>query len=105
MEAQVEARLDAYVSNMNGVLPQFAKVARSVDGTLGQDDLLEAILPLVTAAPPTRAPKGCPRVLLLGGPGSKAEEIGKAMAARYGVIFVSARELLHAASLKPDRIG
>ena len=27
------------------------------------------------------------------------------MAARYGVIFVSARELLHAASLKPDRTG
>jgi len=60
-------------------------------------------MPLVTSEMPTRAPRGCPRVLLLGGPGSESEALGSALAQRYSAKFISAIDLLHAASLRGDK--
>jgi len=63
------------------------------------------VLPYITAAPLTKAPRGCPRVLLLGGPGSGKEELGHAMAERFGAKLISALELMQAAALSGTQIG
>jgi len=52
---------------------------------------------------PTRAPRGCPRVLLIGGPGSDAETLGAALAQTYGAKHISAIELLHGAALNGSK--
>ena len=40
-----------------------------VDGAAPKEAIYEQVAPRVTAELPSRAPRGCPRVLLLGGPG------------------------------------
>jgi len=101
--ARVSERLLAYRQSMSGVLPSFSAVSAEVDGSAAVDALLQTCLPLVTTSMPSRAPRGAPRVLLLGGPGSNAETVGASLALRYGAKLVSAIELLHAASLQGDK--
>ena len=79
------------------------QVLKDLDGTLPSAALLDAALPTVTAELPSRAPRGCPRVLLLGGPGSGAEGRGSSLAAVYGAKLISASELLHGAALSGSR--
>ena len=61
--------------------------------------LYTALLPSITPEMPSRAPRGSARVMLLGGPGSRAEELGEALTAAYGAVLVSAPQLLRAAAL------
>jgi adenylate kinase family enzyme len=75
----------------------------SMPGEAGVSKLLELALPTITNEMPTRAPRGCARVLLLGGPGSNAEAVGAALAATYGAKLISAIELLHGAALTGSR--
>ena len=100
---RVAERLLAYRTEMAGVLPQFATVAVELDGSVageaGVSKLLEQALKHLTAEMPTRAPRGCPRVLLAGGPGTNAEALGAALAATYGAKLISAIDLLHGAAL------
>jgi len=96
----VADRLLTYRQDMTRVLDMFKSVRKSVDASLSKSEIDALILPLVSSAMPSRAPRGCPRVLLLGGPGSGVDELADAVAMRYGVVSVSARELLHAESLK-----
>ena len=70
-----------------------------VDGTMPMDRLVEAVLPLLNVAMPTRAPRGCVRMVLVGGPGSKANHLGAALVQRYGGNLISAVDVLHNASL------
>lgn len=100
---RVTERLATYRREIQGVLPCFEKVLKELDGsTPGEDgitSLLELAMPTVTADMPTRAPRGCPRVLLLGGPGSDTDGLGAALALRYSAKFISALDVLHAAAL------
>jgi len=99
----VAGRLLTYRQGIAGVLPCFRQVLKELDGSVGGDKgiqaLVDAALPLITSDMPSRAPRGCPRVLLLGGPGANTEELGAALAQTYGVKHVSAIELLHSAAL------
>jgi len=79
------------------------EIADSKAGEGGVSALLEAALPHITAEMPTRAPRGCPRVLLLGGPGSDAETLGAALAATYEAKLISAMELLHGAAINGNK--
>jgi len=67
---------------------------------MNADEIHAQIAPTVTAAMPSRAPRGAPRVVLLGGPAAGDEELGTGMAKRYGVVHVSALQLLKAAASK-----
>jgi len=107
MKGAVEARLLEYRQKFVGVLPCFEKVAVALDGSTpgeaGVQKLLAAALPTITADMPSRAPRGCPRVLLIGGPGSQTETLGAALAQAYGAKHVSALELLHGAALNGSK--
>ncbi len=81
-----------------------AQVLREIDGSLPNNELLEAALPHITAEHPTRAPRGCPRVLLLGGPGSNSAKLGEALSEAYGATMVSAADLLHSAKLSGSKM-
>jgi len=102
---RVAERLHVYRQQMAGVLPAFSKVLSEIDGAApgGVDRLLELALPLVTTSMPSRAPRGAPRVLLLGGPGSNAETVGSALSLRYGAKLVSAMEIVRAAESNGDK--
>jgi len=106
---RVTERLGYYRQDMEGVFPLYSKVLKDLDGTTpgeaGITKLLEMAIPLVTSEMPTRAPRGCPRVLLLGGPGSDSEALGAALAQRYSAKFISAVDLLHAASLTGNKVA
>ena len=52
-----------------------------------------------------RRSRGCPRVLLLGGPGANVEGVGAALAQTYGAKHVSAIDLLHGAALNGSKEG
>lgn len=99
----VASRLLAYRQGMAGVLPCFKTVTVELDGATpgepGLAKLVDAALPTITADMPTRAPRGAARVMLLGGPGSNAEQLGAALAQTYGAKHISAIELLHGAAL------
>lgn len=103
----VTGRVLKYRQAMAGVLPIFTKVLKELDGSTpgekGVTKLLEAALPLITADMPSRAPRGCPRVLLIGGPGSNTETLGAGLAQVYGVKHISAIELLHGAALNGSK--
>ena len=105
--ARVGERIGLYRRAMEGVFPCFEKVLVELDGGVageaGVAKLLDAALPTVTSDMPTRAPRGCPRVALLGGPGSNAEGVGAALAATYGAKLISAMDLLHGASLNGSK--
>ena len=73
---QVELRLAAYRQAAAAVLPHFRKVLRELDGTLKKEVLYRVVDPLITPEMPSRAPRGCARVVLLGGPGARSEEVG-----------------------------
>mmetsp|Transcript_1296 Transcript_1296/g.3666 ORF Transcript_1296/g.3666 Transcript_1296/m.3666 type:complete len:483 (+) Transcript_1296:43-1491(+) len=105
--ARVAQRLAEYRQSMSGMLPSFSKVTAEVDGALkgGIDAVIEAALRLISAEMPTRAPRGAPRVALLGGPGSGAESVGAAAASRYGAKLVSAIDLLHNAALSGNKVA
>ena len=72
---QVALRLAAYRQSAAAVLPHFRKVLKELDGSLKHEVLYRVIDPLVTPEMPSRAPRGCARVVLLGGPGSRSEEV------------------------------
>jgi adenylate kinase family enzyme len=76
MPEQVELRLATYRQTAAAVLPHFRKVLNELDGSLKKDVLYRVVDPLVTPEMPSRAPRGCARVVLLGGPGSRSEEVG-----------------------------
>ena len=78
---QVELRLAAYRQAAAAVLPHFRKVLRELDGTLKKEVLYRVVDPLITPEMPSRAPRGCARVVLLGGPGARSEEVGGTPAA------------------------
>jgi len=103
----VAARLLAYRKSMAGALAAFPKVLVELDGSLpgeaGVSKLLELALPTITADMPTRAPRGSPRILLLGGPGANADVLGRALSQRYGAKLISAIELLHGAALSGSK--
>ena len=92
-------RLVTYRRAMAKVLPCFTKQMHEVDGTMPMDRLVEAVLPLLNVAMPTRAPRGCVRMVLVGGPGSKANQLGAALVQRYGGNLISAVDVLQNASL------
>ena len=73
---QVALRLQTYRQTAAAVLPHFRKVLTELDGSLKKDVLYRVVDPLVTPEMPSRAPRGCARVVLLGGPGSRSEEVG-----------------------------
>ena len=102
-KTEVASRLLKYRQNMAGVLAAFKPVLKELDGATpgeaGLTKLVEAALPLITSEMPSRAPRGCPRVLLIGGPGSEVESTGAAVAQTYGAKHISAIELLHGAAL------
>lgn len=104
---RVAERLMAYRQGMAGVLPLFKTVSVELDGSgngeAGMSSLVDAALKHVTADMPSRAPRGGPRVLLLGGPGSNLESVGSALAEMYGAKHVSAYDLLHGASLNGNK--
>ena len=106
---KVAERLKAYRSSMSGVLPCFSKVLVELDGAIpgeaGAKKLCEAALPTITAEMPSRAPRGCPRVLLIGGPGSNAESLGAALATTYGAKHISAIALLHGAAVNGSKVA
>ena len=105
----VSERLASYRQAMQDVLPQFAKTLVELDGSkagsAGVDAMIDKIVGggLVTTEMPTRAPRGCPRVLLLGGPGADLTALGAALAQRYGVKCISAIDLLHAAAINGNK--
>lgn len=97
--ARVAERIAAYRKNMAAVLPLFKRCSTEVDAsTATAENLAETILPIATAPTPSRAPRGCPRVALLGGPGSKAEAVAASAAARYGAVLISARAIIKSAA-------
>ena len=98
-EEKVVARLAAYRRIAAEVLPYFPKVLLELDAGLPKEVLYTALLPSITPEMPSRAPRGSARVMLLGGPGSRAEELGEALTAAYGAVLVSAPQLLRAAAL------
>ena len=104
---RVAERIGLYRRAMGEVFTSFEKVVVELDGAAageaGVQKLVEAALPTLTSEMPTRAPRGCPRVVLLGGPGAKAESVGAALAATYGAKLISALDLLHAASLNGSK--
>ena len=100
MDDRVAERLGAYKTAMPQVLRLFKATLKHVNATRPKEMLHSAIIPLVSSAAPSRAPAGSPRVLLLGGPGSGAQELPEQLALRHGVVNVSAGELLRAAALK-----
>ena len=104
-EEKVEVRLETYRRSAAAVLPYFPKVLSELDASLPKETLCEAALPLITPNMPSRAPRGCPRVVLLGGPGSGAEALGEELAAFYGARLVSAPQLLQAAALSGSVTG
>jgi len=105
-EARVEERLSLYRDAMGGAAPLFNKVLKDID-IEGKSEaaVLEEVLPYISTEVPTKAPRGCPRVLLLGGPGSGKEALAAAMAERFGAKLVSALELMQAAVLSGSPLG
>lgn len=103
-EDQVSTRLAAYRQSAATVLPHFLKVLSEVDGALPKDVLYEAIAPSISADMPSRAPRGCPRVVLLGGPGSRSEEVAEEVALQFGAKLISAPAILKAESLRPESV-
>lgn len=104
-EEQVTLRLTAYRQQAAAVLPFFRKVLSELDATLSKDVLYNALAPLVTPDMPSRAPRGCARVVLLGGPGSRSEEVAEELCAMYGTRLVSATALLHAQATRPGAVN
>ena len=104
---RVAERLAKYRKDMAGVLPCFSKVlveiADSKTGDKGVNKLLDAALSHITSEMPTRAPRGCPRVLLLGGPGAENEAVGAALASTYGAKLISGIDLLHGAAINGSK--
>jgi adenylate kinase len=104
---RVTERLAKYRKDMAAVLPCFSKVlveiADTKAGEGGVSKLLDAALPHISSEMPTRAPRGCPRVLLLGGPGAESEALGAALASTYSVTLISALDLLHAAAINGSK--
>jgi len=100
---EVTKRLLMYRNSMASVLPSFSKLLVELDGSqpgeVGVAALRDAALPTITSDMPTRAPRGCPRVMLMGGPGSNVEGLGAALAEQYGAKHISTIELLHGAAL------
>jgi len=99
MPERVAERLVAARQAEAALRQSFHSTIKVVDGSLPSAQLLEEILPKICTKMPSRAPRGCPRVALLGGPGSGTLDLAKRASARYGAICVSARELLHTAFL------
>lgn len=98
-EAEVLKRLASYRRLAMEVLPCFPKVLLELDAGLPKEVLYAALAPALSPEMPSRAPRGSARVLLLGGPGSRAEELGMGCSAAYGAVLVSAPQLLKAAAL------
>lgn len=103
----VTARLLQYRQSIAGVLPCFETVLKELDGSTpgeaGVTSLLDAAIPTITAEMPSRAPRGCARALLIGGPGSDVETLGAALSLTYGAKHISAIELLHGAALNGSK--
>jgi adenylate kinase len=93
-EAAVRRRLGVYRSSIAGIAPLIKKVSFVVDGAAPKEAIYEQVAPRVTAEMPSRAPRGCPRVLLLGGPGVYTADVATGVADAYGAKLISARELL-----------
>ncbi|KAL1519390.1 hypothetical protein AB1Y20_022915 [Prymnesium parvum] len=104
-EERVQERLLDYHAMMNSISPLFKKVLKEVDAACSEAELIDACLPLVTASLPSKAPRGCPRVLLLGSPGCGAEALGAALSQRFGAKLISAVDLLQAAALSGSVVG
>lgn len=66
---------------------------------------MDVCLPVITAGRQSKAPRGCPRVLLLGGPGCGAETLATALSQRFGSKLISGKELLQAAALSGSVTG
>jgi len=104
-EERVAERLANFRDAMAGAIPLFKKTLKEVDASMPEGELVAACLPLVATVQPTKAPRGCPRVLLLGGPGSGAQELGAALAQRFGAKLISAPDLMQAAALNGSQYG
>ena len=92
----------AAYAEKHGVFQLFEGLLQSLIVTK-PDDPIAHLIDLVSAPPKdtaqaSKAPKGMPRLLLLGGPASGAEEVAAAAARRYGTVHVSASLLLQAAA-------
>jgi adenylate kinase len=103
---RVAERIATYRRSMAGVAPLFKKVYLEVDATLPRGSVTDAIVGHLNDGPgATGAPRGCPRVLLLGGPGSKSEALAASLAARFGAVLVSALQLVRATAARHNAEG
>lgn len=104
-EERVLKRLLSYRYAAGPMRAAFAQTLVTVDGARSNDAIAAEIAPTITSAMSSRAPRGAPRVLLLGGPAAGEEELADGLEQRYGAIAVSAARLLKAAATKDTALG
>ena len=104
-EERVVERLASYKDNMDGAFSLFDPFLCSMNAAGSESELLEQALLHIKDGPRTKAPRGCPRVLLLGGPGSGAPALAAALAQRFGSKLISAVDVLQTASLSGSLLG
>jgi adenylate kinase len=104
-EERVMKRLLSYRYAAGPMHAAFAQTLVTIDGARSNDAIAADIAPTITSAMRSRAPRGAPRVLLLGGPAAGEEELADGLEQRYGAIAVSAARLLKAAASKETALG
>jgi adenylate kinase len=104
-EERVMQRLLSYRYAAGPTLAAFAHTLVTVNGAQSNDAIAADIALTITSTMSSRAPRGAPRVLLLGGPGAGADELADGIEQRYGAIAVSAARLLKAAASKDTALG